>query len=281
MAPTAPDGGLTRAVRQRLALGRLLPLGSEGDGAWLAERAAQTVLRRACEGIGGAALGTLRVGPAAPDAPHGAPAVPAPPGALPPGPLCVRAEFEAAPEEPLPVTAERLRAALFAAAAERLGLAVTAVDLRVTGLLDGAPGRAGDAAPGRAQTEAAGHAPGGRAGVPGHAPGEVPEEPEEVALFGRSGGGRPEPGSGEGADLADEAARIAAAVPGVAGLTPVLGSRAVTYDGTALPRPHVRVELAVAGGRRAREVALAVRAALGDTLPGRPSVAVLVTDVRD
>ncbi|WP_055720939.1 hypothetical protein, partial [Streptomyces niveiscabiei] len=58
-----------------------------------------------------------------------------PPTALPPGPLKMTAEFSARPTEPLPNSAARLRAALAAASAQRLGLVVTEIDLRVTGLV--------------------------------------------------------------------------------------------------------------------------------------------------
>ncbi|MGA6225333.1 nucleopolyhedrovirus P10 family protein, partial [Streptomyces umbrinus] len=76
--------------------------------------------------------------------PDGAPepAVPPPPSALPPGPLRITADFAATPAEPLPATASRLRTALASAATDRLGLTVTEVDLRVTGLLEEAPGTA-------------------------------------------------------------------------------------------------------------------------------------------
>jgi hypothetical protein len=56
----------------------------------------------------------------------------------------VEAEFEASVGEPIPYAARRLRTALFEAAEERLGLTVTEVDLRVTGLL-GEAGRTGAA----------------------------------------------------------------------------------------------------------------------------------------
>jgi hypothetical protein len=49
--------------------------------------------------------------------------------------------------------------------------------------------------------------------------------------------------------------------------------------GAALPRRHVRVDLAVRPDHRAVDVALAVRAAVTDCLPDRPTVAVLVTAI--
>ncbi|MFJ3611589.1 hypothetical protein [Streptomyces hydrogenans] len=129
--------GWTAAVRARLAPGRLLPLGAVA-GAWLAERAAREVLGRAASGVRGVVPGALRIGAAA-EAEVPDPPFPVPPGGLAPGPLRIDAEFAAvAAGRPLPETAEELRAALLAAAAE-LGLAVVEADLRVTDLLEEAP----------------------------------------------------------------------------------------------------------------------------------------------
>ncbi|MFJ8886498.1 hypothetical protein ACIRJR_24220 [Streptomyces sp. NPDC102402] len=129
--------GWTAAVRQRLGLGRLLPLGGPADGSWIAERAAAAVLRDAAAGSG-AVLGTLRIAPAAED--HAVePVVPGPPSALPPVPLRIEAGFAATARRPLHTTADALRAALLTAAAQRLGLVVDEVDLRVTELLEEEP----------------------------------------------------------------------------------------------------------------------------------------------
>ncbi|MFE4372141.1 hypothetical protein ACFRMN_28725 [Streptomyces sp. NPDC056835] len=232
-------GGWTAAVRQRLGLGRLLPLGAARDGAWLSERAATDELRRAAAEVAGAALGRLRLSLADPDR-AGRPAVPPPPSALPPGPLRIDGEFAAGPDEPLPAVAERLRAVLFTCATERLGLRVEEVDLRVTALL----GPSGDAAEERpAGTEA----PAGPNG----------ERPADVRAAAPQG----------------EPELLAAAVPGVAHPTRTLGDAVVTTPG------HVRVELATAAGHRPLVVARAVRAKLTAELPGAPSVAVLVTAV--
>ncbi|MFE2932876.1 hypothetical protein [Streptomyces sp. NPDC059278] len=139
---TTADGprradGWTAAVRQRLGLGRLLPLGGPADGAWIAERAAVAVLRRAVPGPG-LVLGELRISVADPDgAPE--PEVEPPPSALRPGPLRIEAAMSAVSGRPLPAAAEALRAALLTAADRRLGLVVAAVDVRVTELLDAAP----------------------------------------------------------------------------------------------------------------------------------------------
>ncbi|WP_037668305.1 hypothetical protein [Streptomyces griseus] len=239
--------GWTQAVRQQLGLGRLLPLGGPRDGAWIAEGAAGAVLRRDVREVSGVRLGPLRIAPADPEGVH-EPAVPPPPSALSPGPLRVTADFAAAtPSEPLPTVASRLRAAL-ATAAERLGLAVTEIDLRVTALLDELP-----------EPET---------GAPPEPPEAAPEAPA--------------------APRGDEAriAAAALAVPGVSRLTGILGGlgRAVHVeeraDGTAaLPRRHARLEIAVRAEHRALDVALAVRTAVSEALSDHPTVTVLVTTV--
>jgi hypothetical protein len=247
----------TRAVREQLGLGRLLPLGGPEDGAWIAERAAREVLLAEARRVAGVRPGDLRIGTADPGDVQ-EPAVPPPPSALPPGPLRVTAGFSAvvgptaAAAEPLPETAARLRAALTEAAA-RIGLAAADVDLRVTGLLD----------------ETA--APGAGAG-PGPGPSGGPD--------GTDGGGE---GDGDGEGDEGRVARAARAVPGVLRLTGVLGRPVQVTEPPAregaLPRRHVRVELAVRADHRTVEVARRVRAVVSEALPDRPSVAVVVTDV--
>ncbi|WP_208765331.1 hypothetical protein [Streptomyces albidochromogenes] len=249
----APDG-LTRGVRRRLGLGRLLPLGEASDGAWLAEKAAGPVLREAVAGITGVSVGALRIGLADPDA-AAEPAVPPPPGALPPGPLRVVADLTAtAGGEPLPHRAERLRIALREAASARLGLVVTAVDLRVTDLVEAGEEPVTAAPPDGGTGDAS--EDGGSGGGQDEASDAGPERPED---------------DGGGDRAAAEAA--AAAVPGVARLTGVLGAPVHLADG------HVRVELATAAGHRALAVAVAVRKAVAASQGGRTTVAVLVTAV--
>ncbi|NUK05703.1 hypothetical protein [Streptomyces lunaelactis] len=155
------------AVRRRLGLGRLLALGGAADGAWLTEQAADTVLRRAAAEVPGVALGRLRLALVDPES-AAAPALPAPPSALPPGPLRIQADFGAVAREPLPAAAAALRTALFTASAELLGLEVTEVDLRVTELLDTAP-----------QSSAAAPPPGVRA--------VAPKDPAGTAAAGAPG----------------------------------------------------------------------------------------------
>ncbi|MGW7790727.1 nucleopolyhedrovirus P10 family protein, partial [Streptomyces tricolor] len=95
----------TRMVRQQVGLGRLLPLGEAPDGAWITEAAARAVLAgAAAEGVPGMRLGALRIALADPEEVR-EPVVPAPPSALPPGPLRVTADFAVSAAEPLPAAA--------------------------------------------------------------------------------------------------------------------------------------------------------------------------------
>lgn len=236
----------TQAVRQQLGLGRLLPLGHARDGAWITEEAADTVLRRAAARVPGIRLGTLRIGLAHPDEVDD-PAVPPPPSALPPGPLRITAEFTASTDptapgvEPLPTTAARLRLPLAETATERLGLTVTEVDLHVAELRD-------------TQEPLTAVQP------DGPRPAAVPTTADEA-----------------------RAATAALSVRGVLHLTDVLGHPVriteVHGGGTALPRRHIRVELAVTTTERTVDVARAVRTAVTDALTDTPSVTVLVTAV--
>ncbi|WP_244375969.1 hypothetical protein [Streptomyces ficellus] len=134
---TTADGWVA-AARSRIGLGRLLPLGGPQDGAWIAERAADAVLRRAARKVPGVEPGRLRI-TLADEAAAPRSAFPAPPGSVPPGPLRIEAGFAAGYGVPLPDLAERLRTALSAACERRLGLTVARVDLRVTALLDAPP----------------------------------------------------------------------------------------------------------------------------------------------
>ncbi|MFE9864453.1 hypothetical protein ACFYPZ_17245 [Streptomyces sp. NPDC005506] len=159
--------GWTAAVRQRLGLGRLLPLGGPADGAWISERAAVAVLRRTADTPGpGPVLGEVRIAVADPDsAPE--PALPSPPSALPPGPLRIEATMSATADRPLPTAAAALRSALLTAAAQRLGLVVGEVDLRVTELLDTVPERPAPESSTVRGAEPEGVAGTAAAGVPG------------------------------------------------------------------------------------------------------------------
>ncbi|NUP33734.1 MAG: nucleopolyhedrovirus P10 family protein [Streptomycetaceae bacterium] len=228
------------AVRHQLGLGRLLPLGGPHDGAWISEEAAGAVLRRATRELRGVRLDALRIALADPDIAHD-PAVPPPPSALPPGPLRLTADFATTASEPLPARAALLRTTLAAAATELLGLALAEVDLRVTALLDEEPGPA----PVRA---------------PAPPPATEPDDADEL-----------------------RAASAALMVPGVTHLTGGLGRAAVHItafqEEGSLPHRHARVEIAVSATHRASDVARQVRAAVTESLPDHPTVAVLVTAV--
>lgn len=229
----------TRAVRHQLGLGRLLPLGEARDGAWIAERAVETVLERAARDAPGVRLDALRIALADVEEIH-EPAVPAPPSALPPGPLRVTAQFTATASRPLPETASLLRAALASAATQRLGLAVAEVDLKVTGLLEEDP----DGEPGAASPEPP-RAEGVEGGDEGRVAGAALEVPGVLRLTGTLG-------------------------------HPVHIEEVPAGD-AALTRRHVRLEVAVAADRRAADVARAVRTAVGQVLPDHPTVAVVVS----
>ncbi|WP_122216751.1 hypothetical protein [Streptomyces sp. ZS0098] len=212
----------TRMVRQQVGLGRLLPLGGPYDGAWIAERAAGGVLRDAAgREVPEARLDSVRIGLADPGT-AAEPAVPAPPSALPPGPLRLTAEFAATAAWPLPETASRLRTSLAVAATERLGLDVTEVDLRVTELLDEEPSAAPSGAP---ETPGAAPAPGGQ-GTPGDAV--------------SSGAAAPATGTGMpgAADASTDACTTTTGTRGDAGTPGATGTRGVatTPGATGTPR---------------------------------------------
>jgi hypothetical protein len=243
---------LARTVREQVALGRLLPLGEPGDAAWITESAVSAALRRAADVLPGVRLGAvaLSLDEAAEHVP--ADGGGAPVGALPYGPILLGADFAAGLDEPLPRSADRLRAALWATARDWLGVPVRSVDLTVTGLLDAEP--APDAV---------------RGGV-------VVDEPD--------------PPSAEPAGT--PAARVAAAalaVPGVlrltrrlAGLTAGVRVHDTSPDGADGPARRVHVQFAVSAGHRPYEVARAVRsaaaAAASPDAPGPVTTAVVVTD---
>ncbi|MFJ2628047.1 hypothetical protein ACIO6T_32765 [Streptomyces sp. NPDC087532] len=154
--------------------------------------------------------------------------------------------------QPLPRTAEQLRSVLLTVAAERLGLAAVAVDLRVTDLHEG-PER--DV---RSRTTESAMGP----------------PPEAAAARSSLPATRTGSMRGPGGELAD----VAAAVPGVARLTAVLGSRPVKVERHDCPSgQHVEVQLAVAPGYHPLEVARAVRAAVADAATSDTGGLVTVT----
>ncbi|MEW1754490.1 hypothetical protein ACIQU1_34970 [Streptomyces angustmyceticus] len=231
-----------QSVRAQLGIGRVLPLGGPADGSWITEQAAAGALRAAAGTPAGVRVGTLRLSVADPGrAPE--PAVPAPPSALPPGPLRIEADFAAVAGRPLPAVADQVRTALLEASVRELGLVVGVVDLQVSALL--------------AEDEASPPPPAAR-----------PEEPAAAPAEDARSGATQEGPAGITA--------VARGVPGVARLAPVLGglSRPVRRtDG------HVLIQLATAPGHRALDVSCAVRRAVA-AAPAAPStVAVLVTAV--
>ncbi|GAA3885394.1 nucleopolyhedrovirus P10 family protein [Streptomyces sedi] len=243
--------GLLSTMRRQLGLGRLLPLRQEAEWAgWLTERAARAALTRAvAEAAPGVRLGELRLGADGdPRDPSEDAALPAPSGALPPGPLRMTAEFAAYPTVPLTGVAERVRAALVEEATERLGLSVAAVDLEVTELLSEPPEPAGP-------------------------PHEPPSPPDSL----RSGG-----------PCADEVAEAVTAVDGVAGLSAVLDGwlgAVRVEDRQEPPSRLVRLQWEAEGRRPlpalAGEVARAAAsaAARDGGAPGPVRVTLLVTAV--
>ncbi|MGA4952163.1 hypothetical protein ACWCYK_23890 [Streptomyces lydicamycinicus] len=236
---------LAQTVRTQLGIGRLLPLGGPADGSWITEQAAAGALRASADTPAGVRFGSLRLSVADPgQAPE--PAVPAPPSALPPGPLRIEAEFAAVADRPLPALADQVRAALLEASIQGLGLVVGVVDLRVSGLLE-----ADEATTEGASTRSA-------------PPGDVPP----ATPAGDRTGATQEGAAG--------VAAVARGVAGVARLAPVLGgpSRPVRLtDG------HALIQLATAPGHRALDVACAVRQAVAAAPPAVSTVAVLVTAV--
>jgi hypothetical protein len=246
----------TQAVRHQLDLGRLLPLGGPDDGTWITEQAAVRALGRAAAEIPGVRVETLRIG-SAPLEPVSEPAVRPPVSALPPGPLRIEAAFTASLGQPLPQTADQLRSRLLNLAAEALGLATATADLRVTDLHEGSETAV------RSRTSK----------------GAMKPAPEAAAARSSPPVAGTGPMSGSVGELAD----VAAAVPGVARLTAVLGSHPVKVEHhDDPPSRHIQVQLAVAPGRHPLAVARAVRAALAEAAtsdtPGPVTAAVLVTE---
>ncbi|MFG1810220.1 nucleopolyhedrovirus P10 family protein [Streptomyces sp. NPDC049040] len=251
---------LARTVKEQVALGRLLPLGEAGDAAWITESAAVDALRRAAGTLRGVRLGTvaLALDTGAQDAPEPRDAGEAAPvGALAHLPLRITAAFEAALDEPLPHSADRLRAALWATARDRLGVPVHAVDLAVTGLIDG----------------------------------EVPRDPVLEGVVVDGGDSPKELAEDQAVGPAARVEAAALAVPGVLRLTRRLaglggGVRVrdtAAGEGTAAGR-RVQVQFAVAAGHRPYLVARAVTAAITPVAaadaPGPVATAVVVTDTR-
>ncbi|MFE0630173.1 hypothetical protein ACFW3D_24800 [Streptomyces sp. NPDC058864] len=228
---------LARAVRRQLGLGRVLPLGGPADTVWVTERAAAGVLRAAADAVPGIRLGTLRLGTAF--GPGGPDGPDGPGGGLDDvaGALPESAPSGALPRRPLRVEA------YFEATPER-PLPESAARLR-------------DAL-WQAAAEGVGLEPeaidltvtglleegGPRAALPAEA-----ADPPEGGRTGTAAG------------------RAAARVPGMAGLTSRLGGR----------HHPSQVQIAVAAGHRALDVARAV--ALAVTAVTQDVTTVVVTEI--
>jgi hypothetical protein len=200
----------------------------------------------------------------------------APPGALPHGPLRITAAFEASVAEPLPLAAERLREALFAAAREGLGLPVEVVDLEVAGLLDENAGvddtDAMDGMDDMGDTDRVA-GPDGVADGPGAAGPALP-------------GATPPPrAAAEAAEAARAVEAAVRAVPGVVDLAGVLpggsGLRVRDTRPPGKPGRRVQIQLMAAPHRHALTVGrLAAEAARTAAAPGAPGpvlASVLIT----
>lgn len=250
---------LLQAVRAHLALGRLVPLGATSDRAWLAERAAGSMMRRAVararldvrlDDVRLSLATAVRAGEGAGGAPADAPRRTAepgeplapPPSALPPGPLRMAAACAVRVDRPLGETVRELRATLAVAARERVGLDVTEVDVHVAELLEDAAGASGTA--------------GGEDGDTG----------------GRGEGGGD---GGRASGVVGPVAEAVLAVPGVVRLSGTLAGWARSPVGV------VRLQLVVAPDRPTLAVVRQARAAAAAA--SRPAatvaVAALVTDV--
>lgn len=255
---------LVRAVRQQVSLGRILPLGGPADGAWIAERAARTVLLRETAALPGVRVEAVRLRPVYPEtAEEPEPVVPPPPSGLPPLPLRIEADLSAVPDGPLPARARQLRIALGAAAEQWLGLEVAAIDVHVAGLLDaGERGDGGEKPAGDTRADAADAADAGSGA----------EDAGDAA-----GAGPPPP---QGGPVPDVSAAVLA-VPGVRGLSRAPARPVRTARTPGGPDRLVPLDLVAGAGHRALDVArAAARAAAAASAPGPVRVRVLITDIR-
>ncbi|WP_432093824.1 nucleopolyhedrovirus P10 family protein [Streptomyces sp. bgisy100] len=289
--------GWIHAVRQQLGLGRLLPLGGPRDGAWITERAAAEVLRKAVDPVEGVRLGRLRISLVDPGSAE-APLAPPPPSALPPGPLRIEADFAAAMRLPLHEAATRAREALLTAAEDRLGLTVAEADLRATDLLDEPSTTPGGPRTGPGTTEAepsarqqgastpdalARHEPESTetAGAPRPTDAPQPAGPPEAT---ESGAPAPSATTPRSPERWGDVTAAACAVPGVIRLAAALAGPAVRVEDRTNPEQrHVQVQLAVSADHRTLDVARAVRTAVTIAAalesPGPVRVAVVITAV--
>ncbi|MYR55888.1 hypothetical protein GTY54_06370 [Streptomyces sp. SID625] len=106
-------------VRAEVRLGRLLPLADPGRDLRIAENAAAKVLRRAADTVPGARAAACRLRPEGEGAD-----------------VRVTLTLAAALDRPLPDRVHQVRRSVLHSARHDLGLAVTAVDITVTGVLE-------------------------------------------------------------------------------------------------------------------------------------------------
>ncbi|MFI6339622.1 Asp23/Gls24 family envelope stress response protein [Streptomyces sp. NPDC050535] len=117
-------------VRLELRPGRPLPLGEPAEDLWIMEAVAARTLRAAAETVPGVRAGSCRlVSPSASLSPS------ASDDAL-TGPVEVRLDIHAPADASLPDLAEQVRGRVRGAADTELGMDVTAVDIRITDLVD-------------------------------------------------------------------------------------------------------------------------------------------------
>ncbi|MDQ1033904.1 hypothetical protein QFZ75_000320 [Streptomyces sp. V3I8] len=112
-------------VRLELHPGRPLPLGEPAEDLWIMESVAARTLRAAAESVSGVRAGSCRLLPLhISDSTVAGPAVE------------VSLALHAPAQVPLPELAEQVRGRVREAADRELGLAIAAVDIRVTDLID-------------------------------------------------------------------------------------------------------------------------------------------------
>lgn len=110
-------------VRVELRPGRPLPLGEPAEDLWIMEAVAARALRTAGETVAGVRAGSCRIVPRDPYAPGGSAGVD------------VRLDIVAPAGAALEHLAEQVRDQVLDAARTRLGMDVTAVDIRITDLI--------------------------------------------------------------------------------------------------------------------------------------------------
>lgn len=122
-----------QVVRAELRPGPLVPLGKLDEDNWIAEAAAAQVLREAADQLLGVSAGSCRLRPAStPDDIRLSPG-----GRLPRGPLRLRIEVAVRPDWEFSRVADTVRARLFTAATEELGIDLRQIDVAVVDLLGG------------------------------------------------------------------------------------------------------------------------------------------------